>query len=198
MKSSYIILLALFIYCSAQVYKNDIIHEKAEFGKVSHNRDGSNLVISKLTDNKGILISKLDKNGNFLYHNKQINNLVYTGNAQIMESRINDGEDQNGYTLYHKVLGKEYLTQIKEQAQEITRLEYTTFQEQVSALTLTNGNILFIGITKPAANYVETRINLKVIDPRANSELSGESIIAYSKYISCYEQQDNEVYCAYV
>ena len=200
MKSSYIILLALFICCLAEnpQYRNDIIHESAELGKVSHNSDGSNLIISKMIDNKGTLISKLDKNGNFLYRNTKINNLLYTGNAQIMESRINDGENQNGYTLYHKNLGKEYLTQIKEQAKEVTRLEYTTFQEQVSAITLTNGNILFIGITKPAANYVETRINLKVIDPRSNSELSGESIIAHSKYISCYEQQDNEVYCAYV
>ena len=87
MKSSYIILLALFICCLAESpqYINDIIHESAELGKVSHNSDGSNLIISKMIDNKGTLISKLDKNGNFLYRNTKINNLLYTGNAQIME-----------------------------------------------------------------------------------------------------------------
>ena len=198
MKFSYIILLALFIYCSATyMFKNDIIHENAELGKVCHLNDGKNLVISKATKEQNTFISKLDERGNYIYHNGKLN-LVYTGNAQIMESRINDGQAQNGYTLYHKNLGKEYLTQIKDEAQKVTTKEYTTYQEQVSALTLTNGNIFFVGINKPASTYAQTTINLRVFDPRANSQLSGKTLVAHSKYISCHEQTDNEVYCAYI
>ena len=39
--------------------------------------------------------------------------LGYTGNAETMESAIKDGQDQAGYTLYHKNLGKEYFNQNK-------------------------------------------------------------------------------------
>ena len=108
MKPCYIILLALFIYSSATlVYRNDIIHEGAELGKVCHLKDGQNVVISKKTDSEKTLISKLDERGNYIYHNTELN-LGYTGNAQIMESAIKEGQTQAvGYTLYHKNLGKE-------------------------------------------------------------------------------------------
>ena len=53
-------------------------------------------------------------------------------------------------------------------------------------------------IIKPLSNFAQTTINLRVYDPRANTNLSGKTLVAYSKYISCYEQTDNEVYCAYV
>jgi len=98
------------IYSSATfVYRNDIIHEGAELGKVCHLKDGQNVVISKKTDSEKTLISKLDERGNYIYHNTELN-LGYTGNAQIMESAIKDGQTQAvGYTLYHKNLGKEYV-----------------------------------------------------------------------------------------
>ena len=199
MKPSYVILLVLFIYSAASfVYRNDIIHEKAELGKVCHLKDGQNVIISKVLNKEKTLISKLDDRGNYIYHNTELN-LGYTGNAQIMESPINEGQTQTGYTLYHKNLGKEYLTQINDEGQKVANQTYAnTYQEQVSAFTLTNGNIFFVGISKPASNWAQTAINLRVYDPRANSDLSGETLKAYSKYISCYEQTDNEVYCAYV
>ena len=198
MKPSYIILLVLFIYCSAvPVYKNDIIHENAELGKVSHLKDGQNVVISKVLNADKTLISKLDERGNYIYHNGLLN-LAYTGNAQLMESAISDGQIQTGYTLYHKNLGREYLTQIKDEGQKVASKEFTTYQEQVSAFSLANGNIFFVGIGKPPSTYAQTTINLRVFDPRANTNLSGKTLIAHSKYISCYEQTDNEVYCAYV
>ena len=74
--------------------------------------------------------------------------------------------------LYHKNLGKEYLTKINDEGQKIASQEYTTFQEQLSAFTLTNGNIFFFGIIKPLSNFAQTTINLRVYDPRANTNLS--------------------------
>jgi hypothetical protein len=76
--------------------------------------------------------------------------------------------------------------------------DYTTYHEQVSALTLANGKIFFVGITKPSADFARTVINLRVYDPQTNTDLQGESLVSYSKYISCYEQKDNDVYCVYV
>ena len=48
------------------------------------------------------------------------------------------------------------------------------------------------------SNFDQTTIDLRVNDPWANTNLSGKTLIAHSKYISYYEQTDNEVYRAYV
>ena len=48
------------------------------------------------------------------------------------------------------------------------------------------------------SNFDQTTINLRVNDPRVNTYLSGKTLIAHSRYISCYEQTDNEVYLDYV
>ena len=100
------------------------------------------------------------------------------------------------YTI--KIQEKNILTKIKDKGQKIVSREYTIFQKQASAFTLTNENIFFVGIIKPLSNFAQTTINLIVYNPRANTNLSGKTLIAHSKYISCYEQTYNEVYCAYV
>ena len=100
--------------------------------------------------------------------------------------------------LYHKNLGKEYLTKINDEYQKITNQEYNTFQEQLSAFTLANLIIFLVWIIKPHSNFAQTTINLRVNDPRVNTYLSGKTLIAHSRYISCYEQTDNEVYLDYV
>ena len=64
------------------------------------------------------------------------------------------------------------LTKINYKGQKISSREYTTFQKQVSAFTLTNGNIFFFGIIKPLSNFAQTTINLRVYEPRANTNLS--------------------------
>ena len=46
-----------------------------------------------------------------------------------MESAMKDGQTQSGYTLYHKNLGREYLTKIIDECQKIASKEYNTFQE---------------------------------------------------------------------
>ena len=197
MKSRYIILILTLSLCSCgtPVFKDEIIHSNAELGKVCPLSDGSNLILSKRPGADITYISKLDSNANYIYHSNTIN-LAYTGNAQIMESKLTTGE--KGYTLYHKLSGKEYLTEIKDQGVKVNSKDYTTYHEQVSALTLANGKIFFIGITKPSADFARTVINLRVYDPQTNTDLQGESLVSYSKYISCYEQKDNDVYCVYV
>ena len=111
MKARFIFLIiALFTLVSSHlpIFKpnyldeSEIIHENAELGKVCETKDGSNVIISKRTDkdNPGkTLISKLDKNGNFIYKREEIN-LEYNMNAQIVQSKIYTGED--GYSLYYK------------------------------------------------------------------------------------------------
>ena len=197
MKSRYILLLLLFSFhvYSLPTFRNEIIHSSAELGKVCLTSEGDNLILSKAQGQNKIFMSKLDKNANFIYHNRQLN-LAYSGNAQITQSKLKTGE--TGYTLYHKSSGKEYFTELKDDGISGEYKSYNSYSEQASAFTLKNGKIFFVGIIRPADEYVRTAFNLRIFDPLSGTDLQGETIVAYSKYISCYEQKDNEVYCAYI
>ena len=196
----FLIILAFINSDNSVLFKNVVIHEKAELGKVCQTASGDNIIISKKTGQDVTVVSRLDDGGNFIYHESKIN-VGYTGNAQIMESKISNGDD--GFILYHKSSGKEFFRQFEDKDNKAELLidykkEYTSYSEQASAFTLSNGKIFFSGIIKPPSDYAQTIFNLRIYDPQTNSDLAGKNIIAYSKYISCYEQNDNGVYCVYV
>ena len=179
---------------------SEIIHENAELGKVAETKEGSNVIISKRTDkdNPGkTLISKLDKNGNFLYHREEIN-LEYSMNAQIVQSKIHTGEE--GYTLYYKSNGKEVLALLKDKGEGLnTESQSNSYNTIVSALTLKNEKVFLAGVTKPSSDYVQTNLEITVFDPQAKTIYpSGISLKAYDHHVSCAELKDNEVYCVYV
>ena len=119
MKSRYlaILFLGLLTFISSQTdsnifYTSQIIHSKAELGKVCHNQDGTNTIISRSTQNSGIAyISKLINGKKFDYKQSRFN-LGYDSDAQIMQTKNINGE--NAYTVYHKLNGKEYFTEFKE------------------------------------------------------------------------------------
>ena len=205
------LIIALFTLVSSHlpIFKpnyldeSEIIHENAELGKVCETKDGSNVIISKRTgaDDKEktgkTLISKLDKNGNFIYKREEIN-LEYSMNAQIIQSKIHTGED--GYSLYYKSNGKEYLALLKEKGEEFTtEIISNSYNTIVSALTLKNEKVFLAGITKPSSDYVQTNLEIIVFDPQTKTTYpSGLSLKGYDHHVSCAELKDNEVYCVYV
>ena len=177
---------------------NQIIHSNSELGKVCETQDGHNVIISKRDDNT-ILMSKIDKRGKFVYHQTPVTS-GYSKNAKIIESKTYNGED--GYTLYYKYNGREYLSQFKDEGIDSRRGSGSdSYNLIVSALNLKNGKIFYAGIKEPSSDFVQTTIELKVFDPISQSEVSALSfntLDAHSKFISCAELKDNEVYCAYV
>ena len=181
-------------------FNSKIIHSRAELGKACVASEADKLIISNSIDGDYSYVSKLDENGNFIYHNKTIDT-GYSGNAQLTESKLVDGT--TGFILYHKKSGSEYLTQYKDgEKKNVKEKTYKTQKEQASMFSLKNGKIFFMGIAKPGDEGYptsQTSINLKIYDPIADSDLgNGISLPAYSKYISCVEVKDNHVYCAYV
>ena len=204
MKSRYlaILFLGLLTFISSQTdsnlfYTSQIIHSKAELGKVCHNQDGTNTIISRSTQNSGIAyISKLINGKKFDYKQSQFN-LGYDSDAQIMQTKNINGE--NAYTVYHKLNGKEYFTEFKEKGEDISSKDYTSFHAQASTFPLKNGAIFFAGINKPTGQYAKTTIDIKTFNSQTRTELTnGISLNAYSHLISCAEIRDNEVYCAFV
>ena len=84
-------------------FNSKIIHSRAELGKVCVASEADKLIISNSIDGDYSYVSKLDENGNFIYHNKTIDT-GYSGNAQLTESKLVDGT--TGFILYHKKSGK--------------------------------------------------------------------------------------------
>lgn len=143
------LLLTFFRFISSETLFFDslsskqIIHSNSELVKVYETLEENNIIISKRIDNI-ILMSKLDKKGNFVYREKKFN-FGYIENAKIIESKIYTGE--NGYSLYYKSKGKEYLSQFKDEASELKKILLKDSNNFiVSIFTLKNGKIFYVGI----------------------------------------------------
>ena len=203
MKPRYLILfLGLLSFISSQTsssvfYTSQIIHSKAELGKVCRNSDGTNTILSKSTENPGItFISKLINGKKFSYQQSQFN-LGYDKGAQLMQTKNINGED--AYTLYYKSNGREYLTEFKDKGENIVSKDYYSYHAHASTITLKNGVIFFAGINNPTGLFAQTTIDLKTFSSQTKTELNaGFTLNAYSHLISCAEVNDNEVYCAYI
>ena len=159
---TFLLILSLLALAFNQTFlASEVIHEKAEYPKVSQNLDGSVTILSKRASTT--LISKLDKAKNFLYHQSQFN-LGYSTNAQFMEN------EENAYTLYHKANGKEYLSGFKDEGKDLTSKEFNTYHSLVSSFTLKNGKIFFAGIVEPPSKYTPTTINVKTYYANRNAD----------------------------
>ena len=207
MKARYIpiFVLALFTPIIAEIapfkplimHLSEIIHENAELGKVCLNSDGSNTIFSKEYNKQGsVFMSKIDKDGNFVYHNSKFNT-GYSIGSQLNEIKTSTGD--NAYAFYYKSNGKEYLTEFKDKGVDLQNpKDLNSYHAKASLLTLKNGYIFFAGI-ESTSQFAQTRINVKVYDPQTKiAPNTGLTINAYSHLVSCAEVKDNEVYCAYV
>ena len=195
MKARFVFLIITLVSLINSQLSSQVIHTNSELGKVCETNDGKNVIISQRGEE--ILMSKMDKKGNFDYHESKFTH-GYSMNAQIVGSKIATGED--GYTFYYKANGREYLSQFKDEGKDATKNEegFSSYNVIASALTLKNGKVFLAGIKEPSGDFAQTTLEIKIYDPLTKSVLSGKSLTAYSKYISCAELKDNEVYCAYI
>ena len=205
MKDEFIFLLLIFFrfitsesLAFQSVYSKQIIHSNSELGKICETSDGHNIIISKRND-KIILMSKLDKKGNFVYHETKFNS-GYSKNAKICESKIYTGE--NGYSFYYESNGKEYLSQFKDEGADLKEGALNDSNDLIaSILALKNGKIFYAGIKEQKAGFSKSIIELKILDPATQNiifTLTLNASDSYDKFVSCAELAYNEVYCAYV
>ena len=132
MKARFVFLIiTLFSLINSQL-SSQVIHTNSELGKVCETNDGKNVIISQRGEE--ILMSKMDKKGNFDYHESKFTH-GYSMNAQIVGSKIATGED--GYTFYYKANGREYLSQFKDEGKDATKNEesFSSYNVITSALT---------------------------------------------------------------
>ena len=177
-----------------------ILHEDSEYPKAITLENGNVLALSSILGVQQMKISKLTDNAQSIYHNQTITQ-GYNPDAQLVQPANSNYYVLTGHNKQDLPLRepKEYILTFKDKNNVINSLfRKNALYQKTSTLALRNGYILLVGLNYLSGFGAETSVDVSLFNPKTSEILSnGQSFIAYSKYISCYEQKDNEVYCIY-
>jgi hypothetical protein len=203
MKAKYMILLAFFLFSQidALAHVNQkVLHTESQYSKVCPLQDGNCLVLSTKTGSSSrSTMSKLDKDGEILNHNLTLD-VSFTGGAELVEPKIENKEERDYHLFYHKNKGSKEMTATFDDSGNTylnnTIVRKNSLYRRISAVALKNGRVLVAGITNEVG---EERVEITMYNPKTENKIIGITLEpAYSKYISCFEQKENDVYCVFV
>ena len=184
--------------------KQDDIQSNAQYPKAVILNNGNVLVLTSEEGTPQIThVAELDKDGRLIYNDAKISR-GFTADAQLTQPTNNEFHI---FTHHNKqnVAGadpSEYLVTFDSKAKNVNA--YVRKQRQLytksSLVPLKNGRIFLAGIIAAQTFGAQATIaEVVLFNPTTKTFSSGQTInSAYSKYIHCYEQSDNEVYCIYV
>ena len=181
--------------------REDLLNIDSESPKVITLEDGNVLAVTTLRGEQKIYVSKLDKNGDIIYGNVTIN-YGYTPSAKLVEPLT---EDQDYLLFGHNKQdlseheSKEFTLLFQEKGEEAKKVNRkNSLYKQTSVVALKSGKVLVAGINPPSSTFAQTSLELNIFDPIDGEYGNGLTLNAHSKYISCYEQKENDIYCVYV
>ena len=203
----YCLLFLLLIYqVNNYAYTTQfIVHADSGIAKVYTLKDGRVVVFSSVRGVQKTKESIFDKKGNVLSANSTLNH-GYSRSTEVLEPHPVNGVQQNTVMVSHNKQtynGKspnENITQISQG--NITKsltLKSKGIYLQKSAVALKSGKVFIAGIFEPSSFGAKTNIDLSIYDPKTNKLGNGLTLEdATSKYVSCLELTQNNVYCFYV
>ena len=211
MKATYVILF--IFYLLSQIYAGEdpfpyeysLLLQNAEIPKVCQLKDGNVLALASVEGKQESKVTKFKSDGKPIYENN-ILSTGYTPSAQVAESKDETRTDSEYYLFHHNnqyITGQdshEYVSKFKDGVtipnnKEVKNAIYKT----TSIVSLKNGQILLVGANKISTDMARTHIDLSLYNPVSNTfEHNGVTFEAYDNLVSCYEQKDNDIYCAYV
>ena len=177
-----------------------LLHPNSEFVKAYTLESGDVIAISSVIGTQQMRIGKLNNEGRSIYANSTLSR-GYSPDAQLVQPKNSDFY----FLSYHnkqKISGneaKEKTMTFKDKKiiiDEINRKN--SIYQKSSTIALKNGNILVAGINYISTFGAETNVELNIYNPKTGVSGQGISFKATSKYISCYEQKENNVYCVYI
>ena len=177
-----------------------LLHEDTEYPKVCNLYDGNLYAASSVVNMQSTKVSKINNEGKPIYGNATIN-VGYTPDANLIQPY-----NMDYYILTHhnkqNLQGqspKENILTLKDHnsiIKNIGRKDY--IYQKTSTVALKDGNVLIAGIKYISTFGEQTIAEINIYNPKTGIIGNGISINAHSKYISCYEQTKNYVYCVYV
>ena len=181
--------------------REDLLNVNTELPKVITLEDGNVLAVTTVKGEQKIYVSKLDKNGDVIYGNVTIN-YGYTSSAKLVEPLT---EDKNYLIVGHNKQelsgheSKEFTLLFKDKDEEGQKSNRkNSLYKQTSVVALKSGKVLVAGINPPSSAFAQTTLELNIFNPIDGEYGNGLTLNAHSKYINCYEQKENEIYCVYV
>ena len=201
-------LLCLLLICQINTQANtfqEIVHEDSELAKVCTLEDQSVLVLSTILGVQRSKESLLDKTGDVLYGNITLQ-VGYTGNAQLVQPHSVNGKQPDHFLSGHNKqnidgkLAKEFYTEFSRGSISRNFTNKNNIFDQQSTVALKSGKVFVAGINKVEDFGAQRNVEVNIFDPIKNKWGPSPLTLndAYSRYISCYEQKANEVYCVYV
>ena len=198
----YVFLLVVLISqinTNANTYQ-EILHIDSRFPKVCTLEDKGVIVISPIRGEQKTKESKLDLKGNVIYGNSTLPQGI-TGNAQVVQPL-----SLNYYLLFHhndQGIGgqspNEFITRFKQGAKLGQNTIKNSIYEQRSLVALKGGKIFYAGLVPRTGFGATTSIEVNVFDLKNNRTGTGISFPdATSKYVSCFELTESNIYCVYV
>ena len=177
-----------------------LLHEDSEYPKVCNLYDDNLYAASSVVNMQSTKVSKLNKEGKPIYGNATVS-IGYSPSADLIQPYNLDYyilTYHNKQELQGKI-PKENILTLKDHntvIRSIGRKDY--IYQQTSSVPLKDGNVLIAGIKHISTFGEKTAAEINIYNPKTGIIGNGISINAYSKYISCYEQTKNYVYCVYV
>ena len=198
MKSS--IFLLIFLLISQVNPLSDTIqeelHDDSQFPKVINLSDGTVLILSPVIGVNKILESKLDKKGEFIYSYISHNQSMCANDAL---AAIYGLPESDSILIHHGSLPYEMISEYKKSNLVSSIKEpHSKYYAHKSVVGLKCGKVLIAGIEGKQSDTILTDIDVNIYDPKTNTYGTGLTFGAYGKLVSCYEQKENQVYCAYV
>ena len=199
-QKSQILFLSIFllispIFSHSNTFQEEI-HEDAQWPKVANLDDGSVLIFSHVIGEKKCLETKLDKKGEFIYGDIPHNQTISPSDVLIAPHQ---NPDQVSVLVHNGGLSSEMITQYQQNVFKSSLKEPNSkYYVHKSVVALKNGKIIIAGIEEEVNDKVLTKIGVDIYDPKTNTYGNGLTLDAKGKMVSCYEQKENQVYCAYV
>ena len=200
MKVKSLILCLLFLLSQVNSLADTIqeeIHDDSQFPKVVVLDDQSVLVFTKVVGLNKCLETRLDKKGetlsSYIPHDQGLSG------SDILTSPHSISA-QYPVLVGHGGLSYEQITSyIQGQSPSIMKEPKSKYFAHKSVVALKCGKLLIAGIEGKTNEKELTDIDVNLYEPKNNTYGSGGlSFGANGKMVSCYEQKENQVYCAYV
>ena len=181
------------------------VHDDSEYAKVCTLDNKNVLVLSSVLGVQKTKESKLDKTGEVIYGNMTLD-VGYTASGQMVQPHAVNGTQSDPLFVYHNrqtISGhspKEMLMEYNSGVIHTNNAQKNSLYAQKSVIALESGKVLIAGIDKVDAFGSSKNIEINIYDPIAKKFGSGLTFSqeGYSKYLSCYEQKKNEVYCIFI
>lgn len=174
------------------------VHEDSQYPKpiTMYNKDV--VIFSSILGENKCLVSQYNKKGRIVFSDIS-SDISDSGSGRLVT--VNDDAYFFGHNQQNLPKAKAY-----DEINKIIQGKFTSskispnskYYAQKSVVALKSGKILIAGIKGDENNQVLTDIDVFLYDPESNNYGASVKLQGYGKMVSCYEQKENKVYCAYV